>query len=246
MIFITGSGRSGTQLLSDLLNSTGSAKVFHEPNFWEDVGTMDSLRKDAELSVRYWEDFRSLEVYRRWTEKPKTHFYCEVNGTIRYQVPAIKKIYPNSKMLMVARDGRGVVRSVMGWSQFYGPGSKGEHALSPLPNDRYFAEWSQMSRFEKICWSWNDTHEFLMRQIPDDHRLQLERLTSDFDYFTERFSKYIGIEIPYDGWVAIVSKKSRNATKEYAFPEWEGWSEEQKKGFIRICGQTMSKLGYVI
>ena len=246
IIFITGSGRSGTQLLSDLLDSTGSARVFHEPNFWEDVGTMDALRRDTELSVRYWEDFRGPEVYRRWAEKPDIPFYCEVNGTIRYQIPAIKKIFPSSKILMVARDGRGVVRSIMGWPQFYGPGSKGAYALSPLPNDPYLAKWPQMSRFEKICWSWNDTHEFLMRLIPDNNRLQLEHLTSDYDYFTKRFSKYIGIEISYDGWLGIVSKKSRNATKEYAFPKWEDWSEEQKKSFIRICSQTMSKLGYII
>ena len=62
MIFIMGSGRSGTQLLSDLLDSTGTAKIFHEPNFWEDVSTMDTLRRDAGLAVRYWKEFRSLEV----------------------------------------------------------------------------------------------------------------------------------------------------------------------------------------
>ena len=123
MIFVMGTGRSGTQLLSDLLDSAGTAKVFHEPNFWEDVSTMDILRRNPELAVQYWKEFRSLEVYRRWMEKPVAQMYGEVNGTIRYQAPAIKQIFPNAKMLMVVRDGRGVVRSVMGWPQFYGPGS---------------------------------------------------------------------------------------------------------------------------
>lgn len=246
LVFITGSGRSGTQLLSDLLDSTGSARVLHEPNFWEDVGTMDALRRDTELAVRYWEDFRGPEVYRRWAEKPEIPFYCEINGTIRYQIPAIKRIFPGAKLLMVARDGRGVVRSVMGWPQFYGPGSRGAYALAPLSNDPYFARWPKMSRFEKICWSWNDTHELLMRAIPENNRLKLELLTSDYGYFVERFSKYIGIEISHEEWLRSVSKKSRNATKVYAFPEWDEWSEWQKKAFVRICGQTMSKLGYII
>ncbi len=65
MVFIMASGRSGTQLLSDLLDSSGKAKVFHEPNFWEDVGTMDTFRRNTELAERYWKDFRSLEVYKR-------------------------------------------------------------------------------------------------------------------------------------------------------------------------------------
>lgn len=246
MIFVMGSGRSGTQLLSDLLDSAGTAKVFHEPNFWEDVGTMDTLRRNPELAVQYWREFRSLEVYRRWMEKPVAQMYGEVNGTIRYQAPAIKQVFPKVKMLMVVRDGRGVVRSVMGWPQFYGPESKGAYAVSPLPNDPYWDEWPHLSRFEKICWSLNDTNRFLMRYIADNQWLQLERLTSDYDYFTEFFSTYVDIEISYDCWHSRVSKKSRNATKEYGFPDWPDWSEEQKKSFVRICGETMEKLGYAI
>jgi len=246
MIFVMGSGRSGTQLLSDLLDSAGTAKVFHEPNFWEDVGSMDTFRRSPELAVCFWKEFRSLEVYRRWMEKPKSQMYGEVNSTIRYQTHAIKQLFPNAKMILVVRDGRGVIRSVMGWHQFYGPKSKGAYALSPLQGDPYLSEWPKMSRFEKICWSLNNAHEFLMCHIPEKRWLQLEQLTSDFDYFTERFSKYLGIEIPYETWQASVSRKSRNASKTYDLPEWQEWSTEQKKSFERICGETMIKLGYTI
>ena len=246
MIFIMGSGRSGTQLLSDLLDSTGKAKIFHEPNFEEDVGSMDLLRRNVDLALQYWEEFRSLEVYRRWVEKPKTKMYGEVNGTIRYQTPAIKKLFPHSKMLMVVRDARGIVRSVMGWRQFYGPNSKGAYALSPLSGDPYLKDWSQMSRFEKICWSLNDTNMFLMSHIPENCWLQLERLVSDYAYFKERFSDYLGIDIPFETWSEKVGKKSKNATVEYGFPEWEDWTSEQKNQFTIICGHAMALLGYEI
>ena len=92
MIFVMGSGRSGTQLLSDLLDSSGKAKVFHEPNFWEDVGAIDTFRRNAKLAERYWKDFRIPEVYKRWAAKPKTEMYGEVNGTIRFQTSAIKSM----------------------------------------------------------------------------------------------------------------------------------------------------------
>ena len=246
MVFVMGSGRSGTQLLSDLLDSAGTATVFHEPNFREDVSTLDTLRRNPELAVQYWQEFRSMEVYRRWMEKPVAQIYGEVNGTIRYQAPAIKQVFPKAKMLLVVRDGRGFVRSVMGWPQFYGPESTGAYALTPLPDDPYLDEWSHMSRFEKICWSLNDTNIFLMRHIEKNRWLQLERLTSDYDYFTEFFAHYVDIEIPYDFWHARVNVKSKNATQDYKFPAWQDWSEEQKKVFVRICGETMSKLGYAI
>ena len=246
MVFISGTGRSGTQLMSDLIESTGRARVFHEPNFLEDVDTMDSLRRNPELSVRYWQNFRSAEVFRRWVEEPVMPLYCEVNGTIRYQIPAIKQLYPDSKLMLIARDGRGVVRSVIGWPQFYGPKSKGAYALSPLPGDPYLSEWSRMSRFEKVCWGWNEANEFLMRHILVEHQLQLERLTQDYEYFFNSFTRCLDIEISHEAWSKAVSKRSRNATKEYGFPEWQDWSEEQKKAFVRICGETMNKLGYII
>ncbi len=134
----------------------------------------------------------------------------------------------------------------MGWPQFYGPGSKGAYALAPLRGDPYIDEWPRMSRFEKICWCLNDTNQFLMHHIPDKHWLQLERLTSDYDYFTEHFSKPINIDIPYSRWYARVNTKSSNATKQYGFPEWKDWSSVEKRGFVRICGETMGKLGYYI
>lgn len=246
LLFVMGSGRSGTQLISDLLDTSDSAVVFHEPNFREDVATMDSLRRDPQRAMRYWQEFRSVEVYRRWMAAPNATMYGEVNGTIRYQAPAIRQLYPNAKMLLLARDGRGVVRSVMGWPQFYNPGSKGAYAMAPLADDPFYLEWPRMTRFEKMCWAWRDTNEFLMRFIPPSHWLALEQVTSDFDYFTERFSQNVGMDIPREVWQAKVSRKSRNATEEYGFPAWEEWSVGQKESFVRICGDTMTKLGYEI
>lgn len=246
LVFVLGSGRSGTQLISDLLDQAGMAAVFHEPNFNEDVGTMDIQRRDEDLAERYWREFRSVKVYRRWMAAPGATIYGEVNGTIRYQAPAIKKLYPKAKMLLMVRDGRGVVRSVMGWPQFYNPGSKGAYALEPLPGDPYLAEWHSMSRFEKMCWSWRDTNEFLMRWIPESHWLRLEWITSDFDYLTKHFSRNVGVETSIEKWQSIVSRKSHNASREYGFPAWEEWTTEQKESFVRICGGTMRRLGYQI
>lgn len=246
MLFVLGSGRSGTQLFSDLLGASGDAMVFHEPNFAEDVATMDELRRDQDLAKKYWQEFRGLEVYRRWQESSGTKIYSEVNGTIRYQTPAIQQLYPKAKMLLMVRDGRGVVRSVMGWKAFYGPRSKGAFALAPLPGDRYESQWEQMNRFEKMCWGWQDTNQFLMNYIPQTHWVQLEKATTNYDYFSEHFSSNAGIQISYETWLARVSQKSRNASKQYGFPAWDEWTDQQKEAYFRICGPTMEKLGYEI
>jgi len=244
LFFVTGMGRSGTQLISRLLDKTVLAKVYHEPNFREDVATMEALRRDPYLAEKYWALFRSLEIYKRWVAEPSKPLYGEVNGTIRYQVPAIRKVYPKAKLMLMVRDGRGVVRSIMGWPQFYSRGSSGAYALAPLPGDPYLDEWHSMSRFEKVCWSWRETNEFLMKYIDKSHWLKLEGITNDYDYFEEQFSKSIGIDISYDTWLSVVGAKSSNATSSYNFPSWEDWTHNQRAAFDRICGETMDKLGY--
>lgn len=239
-----GSGRSGTQLITDLLDRSGKAVVFHEPNFNEDVGTMDILRRDLQQAVRYWQEYRAVELYQRWINAPEGMMYGEVNGTIRYQTPAIKQLFPKAKIVLMTRDGRGVVRSIMGWKAFYSPHSKGAYALEPLPGDPFLQQWPQMCRFEKMCWGWRDTYELLMQYIPETHWLTLEKSTTDFDYFNQRFLQNVGLDVPYEVWQQRVTRKSNNASKQYGFPAWNDWSEEQKQQFIHICGATMHKLGY--
>lgn len=207
---------------------------------------MDNLRRDPKLAIRYWEEFRSVEIYKRWLAAQSASIYGEVNGTIRYQAPAIKQLYPGANLFLMVRDGRGVVRSIMGWRQFYSPGSKGAYALAPPVDDPFHNEWASMNRFEKICWSWRDANEFLIPIIPDSHWLRLELITSDYAYFTEYFAQRVGIDVDYNTWLAVVSNKSRNATRKYGFPAWSDWSKEQKDSFTRICGETMVKFGYVI
>ncbi len=244
LFFVFGTGRSGTQLISDLLSRTGDACVFHEPDFYADVETMDSMRRDKRLAVEYWQKFRSLQVCRRWHANPESRLYGEVNGTIRFQASAIAELYPEAKLFLVSRDGRGVVRSVMGWPQFYSPSSRGAYAIKPLMDDPCHERWDSMSRFEKICWSWADANRLLILTVRPEYRLQLERLSTDYEYCMDRLLEPLGIELSPAQWREHVSRKSRNASSSYAFPSWNEWTREQQQSFQDICGDTMEELGY--
>ena len=246
MFFILGTGRSGTQLFTNLFSRSDQCLAFHEPNFLEDVGTMEEFRQNSEECNQYWVRYRQYEIYKRWSAAPEALFYGEINGTIRYHAEAIIKTLPEAKLFLVTRDGRGVVRSVMGWTQFYGPESKGAYALEPLPNDPFKDQWDRMTRFEKICWSWQEANEFIMDSVQEDRWMKLERVSSDFEYFSEKLARPIGLSISQDAWHEVVSKKSDNASKHYDFPAWDDWTPEQQEIFKQICGNTMSRLGYRI
>lgn len=251
LVFITGSGRSGTQLVWELLKKTGRVTVHHEPNFSEDVATMDLLRRDSKKAKKYWRYFRNREVYKRWIQDPE-NLYAEVNGTIRYQLPAIRELYPQAYSILLVRDGRDVIRSIMGLPQFYNRASRGAFALGPLSGDKYLARWGNMSRFEKVCWSWMETNQFLMQWIPENRIIKLETIVSDWSYFDQFLSRELKISMGYEQWRSVVMRLSRNATKSkdsrglYRFSAWEGWTEWEKSKFKEICGSTMEKLGYTI
>ena len=243
LFFVLGTGRSGTQLLTSLLNRSDQSVVFHEPNFSEDVFTMDLFRHEPKEAIAYWNDFRKNQVYKRLCQS-SADIYGEANGTIRYHGAAIKAVFPDVALFLVYRDGRGFVRSVMGWPQFYGPNSRGAYALAPLPEDAYFDEWNSMSRFEKICWSWMESNSAIMREVKKDNWLEFEKIVTDYEYFSEYLAQKVNLDISYDEWIKVVSYKSENATREHTFPVWDDWSNDQKGHFRRICGDTMAKLGY--
>ena len=94
--------------------------------------------------------------------------------------------------------------------------------------------------------SWMDTYKFLIDYVPVENWLQLELLATDYQYCKDRFLSFLGISLTYDCWKSVVSEKSRNATRSYQFPSWENWSDDQRKSFQSICGETMSKLGYML
>jgi len=103
-----------------------------------------------------------------------------------------------------------------------------------------------MSRFEKICWMWRDTYETQCECIPFERWLLLEELATDYDYFHERLVMLAGLAISQEAWRKKSVRKSKNASTSCAFPAWawEDWSRERQDGFVRIRGNTMTKLGY--
>ena len=246
LVFVLGSGRSGTQLITRLLAAQQGVVAFHEPNFVEDVATMDDFRRKPEAALDYWRLFRSVEVYRRWQAEPRARIYAEANGTIRYHQPAIAKLWPRSHQFLLTRNPRGYVRSLMGWKRFYSPGSKGAFGLEPIGDDPYRGRWSGMSRFEKVCWSWVETNALLADRIPERNWLQLEKLVSDYAYCRERLFQPLALEFSEQAWAEQMQRPSANSSRSYGFPHYSDWDAGQKSAFESICGPTMARLGYSV
>ena len=130
LFFMLGSGRSGTQLISTLLNEADNAFVFHEPNALEDRSVLKSIYKDRHTAERYFNNYRKYEIYRRIL-KYDCNIYGEITGMLRYSVNQLKQTYPDARFFILARDGRNVIRSIYKWN-FYKNYSFGAKNITPL------------------------------------------------------------------------------------------------------------------
>lgn len=243
--FVLGSGRSGTQMLSGLLNLNQSVLVLHEPAFFEDRVTRNAVRKKELDIYEYLFKFRKYLIYDRLRKNDAVSIdtYGEVTGTLRYHVAGLSEVFPDAKMLILARDGRDVVRSIM-QHDFYTKTSVKDGDTAPLPRSKYFDNWNEMSRFEKVCWLWADSYESLLEFIPASKIIYFEKIIKDFNYCNEHVFPNINIKITSKDWEKYLSKKSVNAISEHHFPHWKHWDQEKRDDFDRICGSIMNRLGY--
>ena len=244
LFFIHGTGRSGTQLVASLLDRARHGRVLHEPDFRTDLRVMPAIHADPDRALAYWQRFRAARVQARWRAAPEARMHGEVTGMIRHHAPALGHLFPDAKQYLLVRHPAGFVRSLIGWTQFYGPQSRGAYALAPLPGDAGFEPWDGYGRFEKCCWAWADTYRRLVRTIPQSRHLRLEDIAGDYGAYLERLDRPLGLGLGKADWDAIVAVRSQNATRQHRAAGFADWTRAERASFERICGPVLDAFGY--
>jgi hypothetical protein len=226
--------------MAHLLNQPPTAHVFHEPVL-EDFYAHLRAHYSLAAAERYFRGFRKKEIYIRMRgANPAT--YGEVNGLLRCHAQAIKNVFPEATILHLVRDGRDVVRSTMP-RRTMTPRNPFSMFIHPIQTDPWRGRWSEMDRFARICWFWQEENCRLRQTI--GQTVQFEKLLSSFDYFHDRVLEPCHIEIDRKTWEEAIPSPL-NATVSHQMPKWEEWSLGQKKTFMEICGEEMARCGYTI
>ena len=242
LFFILGAGRSGTQMLSGLLNLDAKAMVLHEPRFLEDRATRNLARKSKLDAIDYVGSYLYSNICDAVRDR-NCSVYGEVSGTLRYHVEALLTVFKDADFFILARDGRDVVRSIMSFD-FYTETSDPDGDTAPLPGDPHYLNWGGYGRFERVCWLWADSYVELLKYLPPDQIVFFEKMISDYDYCDKKLLQKLGIEVTRDEWAGYMSRKSPNARKFHSYPHWKDWRPEDRDSFDTICGAVMEQLGY--
>lgn len=287
-IFITSTGRTGTKFFSMLLGEILDAcDSFHEPDVltssvWDvlpalkqfgfDQIVLDKLsrlRNMQSLSATYAAGKASLDVaaYHVWrlrcrfVSRLPGQVYAESNGQLWGLVDVVAKVFPDSKSIVLVRDGRAWVRSIVSHlgdrylSRFdlrsrYGKGRLRPSHFVGSEGEKLWDSWDQ---FQKVCWTWQAKTRQLARaasRVPTARLFKYEdvflspcryAVLADMIDFATRFpSGFAARPKPFHGCLDRKIHKSDPAL----FPHWRDWPDERVRQFHAICGEVMEELGY--
>ena len=153
--FVLGTGRSGTQLLTKILDMSSDIRSYHEPSpefsfhnrfAFENQDNLERLM-DMFDAARY-------ELIRdQYLLETK---YIETNNRVTFFAHAIAKLYPNAKFIHLVRSPEKFVESGI---------NRGWYSDQKLHDESRIMgkgeEWDAMSQMDKITWLWQETHAFI-------------------------------------------------------------------------------------
>lgn len=230
--------RGGTVFLANMLKlEVPGSHIEHEANvidYWE----LPKARLSERDSLEYVQGFRRNEIYAR--ARHDIQIYGEINPFIRRHAKAFKQVFPKAKLFHMVRDPRDVVRSVMAREILSRKDPMGE-LIRPPPWDPYHDKWDSMSRFERVCWEWQDDNRYIREHVP--RFVRFEDMMNDHDAFNRSLLEFLGFSISEAAWSSYV-KRPRNASRKHKLASWENWDDSQLAVLETICGDEMAAYGY--
>jgi len=175
-------------------------------------------------------------------------------------LPVVPLLFEHVRVVALVRDPRTWVTSCMNFGTYYGPrdlvSQLGFRRLDPkLAGDADYAGlWSDMSPFERLCWTWRAVNGRLLEFseaeananarvfryedlfLSDDRGAHLADLVQFITSFADR-----RFPCAFDD---SVLRQRRHASDRRSFPDWPQWSAADARRLDEICGPLMAALGY--
>lgn len=198
-----------------------------------------------------------LEQRRKFVDALPGPVYVESSNQLHGLIDIIPLVFSQCRIIFVVRDGRAWVRSRMNSGRWFCRGdvlSYFNRRLSPLALDHHelASRWRDMSRFEKLCWSWTAINGAALRQVVRAEMartFKFEELfhpphgCSDLAGLLSFATSFDGEHLSF-GSLNGALKKKVNVAPTNSFPAWQDWSADQRAQFERHCGELMHELGY--
>ena len=249
-IFVLSTGRTGTDTLHHLYALSQDAISKHEPRPQLLAERQHAFHAVEDNLPVFQKIFRRARGYELLKARRLGKIYIETSARMTFLAPAIHALMPEAKFIYMTRHPADIVRSGMrrGW---YTGHPADPYRITPRKTDPIHDLWGQMTPFEKICWYWAAYNRFSLNffeKLDDRKRFLLKSedfFEADMDLIPRLF-QFAGLDSPSSSTVAQVMSKKINAQHDNKFPQFSGWSEEQKQALLQFAEPEIDELGYKI
>lgn len=230
-LFVIGTGRCGTTLLTDLIQGPRIHCLKERqvqsrfPQFGNDHIFYMRYRGDISEDS-FLELFRTARVPLLRALLPG-HVYCEKIPHGQWAISEMRRIFPDAKFLEIYREGKDTVQSMIhaGW---YAPDDARPRWAPRGPLDA----WHEMSQFEKCCTRYAHTiaHTVFNRMtMPgrDYLAISYEELMQHPEAVLQRMEAFAGESFERG---RVVLKPSHE--------NWRNWTEEQLDTYHKFLGEA--------
>lgn len=198
VLFVLGTGRSGTTSISSFFNSHPDCKAFHE-HFQQiiRISTEFAYSKDT----RVLKELESIFEIQSWEAK-EGQLLVHIDQRFWNLVPFLSKYFPNSKFIHLIREPYSCIKSMAAryWymDNEYPELNYQDWAMYRLQGDKVgemsTLEWNAMSQIEKCTWYWcyiNDTISSSLDLLPLERKLKIN--LEDLDKVKEKMLNFLNL-----------------------------------------------------
>lgn len=173
-------------------------------------------------------------------------------------IPAIRKLFKNYRIIVVARDPRDWVTSNVNWKEWYGKGDwvdrlkAGRINPSLVGETEYIPKWHGFSRFQKLCWAYSYIYNTMLNEVEQDKNIQLFKYEDLFqaperyktlDNLLQFITKHDNQNFKYSVQDGLLERRiHKNSSNE--FPKHSDWSGKLLEQYWEICGDIHGRLNY--
>ena len=243
--FVLSTGRSGTLLLTKLLELSPQLAVWHQPRP-ELVRASKAAYENIKHSPKvYQETFKSAREELVLEALIHDQTFVETNNRTTFFAPIIRDVFPNAVFIHLVRHPGDFVRSGIR-RQWYS--DKHDHDIGRIvPQTSPVKErWNSMTPIEKIAWLWNETNQFIenvKKTVPPQDMLfiKAEALFSNVAV-TQQIFEFLGTECPS---ASLIKKnlKPVNVQKKGDYPPFAVWPQEDQQK-LRDIAPLMHQYNY--
>ncbi|MBN1481684.1 hypothetical protein EH223_04910 [candidate division KSB1 bacterium] len=243
--FVLSTGRSGTLLLTKLLELSPHIAVVHQPK--------PELVRASKLA--YEQIKNSPDIFRETFKSAREEYvlealmfnqvFVETNNRITFFAPIIRDVFPNAAYIHLVRHPGDFVRSGIRRHWYSDQHEHDIGRIVPYSGD-IKSRWPSLTAIEKIGWLWHETNQFIedaKENLPEQDVLfvQAEQLFADVRV-TQAIFSFLQQECPP---LSLIKKNltPTNVQKKGDFPPYSAWPESDRQ-LLQNIAPLMKKYNY--